>query len=92
VGLTHLPDNCLFATVNDNILKLTDIFNMPSVNDIQVQDYELKVFGAGLLGIDFAINQYVFVANFDDTTSGFGQLSSSGASADMLKLYFLGQS
>lgn len=52
----------IFATPRGNMLKLIDIYDEPTINDIQVDDYTVKVFGEGWLGIDFWINQLVLVS------------------------------
>lgn len=66
VGLEGLPDNLIFATADGNLLKLIDVIdNPPTITDTQVQDYVLKIFMEFHLGYDFAINEIVFVADFD---------------------------
>jgi hypothetical protein len=69
VGLEGLSDTIIFATPQDNMLRLVDVIdNPPTITDTQVQDYELKIFMEFHLGYDFAINEMVFVANFDGST------------------------
>lgn len=87
VQLDWLPDNYMFATLDGNMLKLIDLFNKPEINDIQIQDYDVKIFGEMEIGADFAINQLVFVANFAGNDSGFAAMG-SGAD-DLRKLYFV---
>ncbi len=66
VGLEGLPDNVIFATADGNMLKLIDVIdNPPTIIDTQVQDYVLKIFMEFHLGYDFAINEIVFVADFN---------------------------
>lgn len=60
--LSHMGDSdFIFATPKGNMLKLVDIFDQPMVNDVQVDDYTVKIFGEGWLGINFWINQLVLV-------------------------------
>jgi hypothetical protein len=87
IELPWLPDNYVFTTLDGNILKLVDYFNAPTVNDIQILDYDVKVFAEAEIGIDFAHNQLVFVANFNGAESGFAAMG-SGAE-DLRKLYFV---
>lgn len=69
VGLEDLPDDIIFSTHDQNMLKLIDVIdNPPTITDTQVQDYLLKIFMEFHLGYDFGINEIVFVANFDGTT------------------------
>lgn len=69
VGLENLADSIIFATPENNMLKLIDVIDTPpSITDTQIQDYTLKIFMEFHLGYDFAINEIVFVANFDGTT------------------------
>ena len=71
VGLENLDDEIMFATVDGNLLNLIDINEPPTITDIQVQDYKVKVFGEFWKGWDFLINEAVCVANFEDNTRGF---------------------
>lgn len=64
VGLVCLNgyDN-VFATPDENFLKLIDaVDNPPAINDIQVADYDVKVFMEFHLGIGFYINQMVIAS------------------------------
>lgn len=72
VGLENLDDTIMFATVDGNLLNLIDINEPPTITDIQVQDYKVKVFGEFWKGWDFLINEAVCVANFADNTRGLG--------------------
>lgn len=68
-----IPGNVIFTTVDGNLLRLIDIIDKPEVTDIQKQDYLLKLFMEFTLNYDFAINQLVFVGNFDgDAVRGLG--------------------
>lgn len=72
IGL-NIPDNVIFATVDGNMKKLIDVFDKPTITDVQKQDYILKVFAELTLGYDFAINELVFVGNFDaEAKKGLG--------------------
>lgn len=69
VGFEDFPDTLIFATTENNMLKLVDVFdNAPGIVMTQIQDYKLKIFMEFHLGYDFAINELVYVANFDGTT------------------------
>lgn len=70
VGLDHISDSTIFATVDGNLGRLIDVFDKPSVTDIQKQDYQLKVFMEGHLGYDFLINELAYVAVFDGSVKG----------------------
>lgn len=72
VGLDGIPDNLIFATVEDNMVRLIDVFDKPAVTDIQVQDYTVKIFMEFHLGYDFLINQLLYVAVFDGSDRGLG--------------------
>ena len=87
VQLDYLPDDVMFATIPGNMVRLVDYFNGPEINDIQVQDYTVKVFGEAEMGYNFALNQAVFVANFTNTDSGFAA-AGSGAAA-MRELFYV---
>ncbi|PQB08014.1 hypothetical protein BST83_13270 [Polaribacter filamentus] len=69
VGISDLNDNVVFCTHEENMLKLIDVIDNPAtITDTQVQDYDLKIFVEFSLGYDFAINEVIFVANFDGVT------------------------
>lgn len=69
VGFEDFPDDLIFSTTEGNMLKLIDVLdNPPGITMTQIQDYKLKIFMEFHLGYDFAINELVFVANFDGTT------------------------
>lgn len=72
VGLDNIPDTLIFATVEDNMVRLIDVFDKPAVTDIQVQDYTMKIFMEFHLGYDFLINQLLYVAVFDGSDRGLG--------------------
>lgn len=64
IGL-NIPEDILFSTVTGNMKKLIDVFDLPTITDVQKENYILKVFVEMTLGYDFAINELVFVGNFD---------------------------
>ena len=70
VGLDSIPDSLIFATVEENMIRLIDVFDKPAVTDIQIQDYLVKLFMEFWLGYDFAINELVYVAVFDGSDRG----------------------
>lgn len=70
VALDNLPDNVIFATIEDNLFRLIDVIDKPKVTDVQVLDYILKIFMDFHLGYDFAINQILFAAVFDGQERG----------------------
>lgn len=72
VGLANVPDSFFLATLNDNLMRLIDVFEKPTVTDIQKQDYVLKIFMDWFLGYDFAINELVYIAVFDGSPRGLG--------------------
>lgn len=60
-GLTKM-----IAWVDGNLFRLYDRKDNPAqIDDVQVQDYLMKIFIQFHLGYDFAINQYVFVETQD---------------------------
>jgi len=73
VGLNNIPDTLIFATVNDNMVRLIDVIDKPSVTDIQVQDYTVKIFMEFSLGYDFLINELLYVAVFDGSNRGLNK-------------------
>lgn len=60
-GLTKMT-----AWVDGNLFRLYDRKDNPAqIDDVQVQDYVMKIFIQFHLGYDFAVNQYVFVETSD---------------------------
>ena len=60
-GLTKMV-----AWVDGNLFRLYDRKDNPAqIDDVQVQDYLMKIFIQFHLGYDFAVNQYVFVETQD---------------------------
>lgn len=72
VGLHNVPDTFMVATVDGNMGRLIDIFDKPQVTDIQVLNYELKIFMDWHLGYDFLINELTYIAVFDGSDRGLG--------------------
>jgi hypothetical protein len=72
VGLSGVPDDFFVATIEGNLGRLIDVFDKPTVTDIQKQDYVLKIFMDWFLGYDFFINEITFVGVFDDSDRGLG--------------------
>lgn len=71
----EMPEGApMWCTIQDNLLKLVDKFNAPTVTDIQKQDYKLKIFMEFHLGVGFWTNQFVFVS----VPSGSGSGLASG--------------
>jgi len=70
VGL-DVSDSIMFAPVDGIMARLIDVFDKPQVNDVQVQDYVLKIFMDWFLGYDFLINELLYVAVFDGSKRGF---------------------
>ncbi|WP_313091900.1 hypothetical protein [Chryseobacterium flavum] len=60
-GLTKMV-----AWVDGNLFRLYDRKDNPAqIDDVQVQDYVMKIFIQFHLGFDFAVNQYVYVETSD---------------------------
>lgn len=76
----------MFATVEDNMFKLVgDIENPPMVTDVQIADYDVKLFMEWTLGIDFGVNECVFV---NDTSGDYDRgLNDAGKNT----LYYPGE-
>jgi hypothetical protein len=81
VGLNGIPDNLIFATVEENMIRLIDVFDKPAITDVQILDYIVKIFMEFWLGYDFMINELVYVAVFDGSDRGLGD-------DDMNALYY----
>ena len=62
VGVPGLKAGRLVAWIDGNLFRLYDRKDNPAqIDDVQVQDYKVKVFIQWHLGYDFAVNQGVFV-------------------------------
>ena len=66
VGVPGLKAGRIIAWVDGNLFRLYDRVDNPArINDVQVQDYLVKIFSEWHLGYDFAVNQYLFVETKD---------------------------
>lgn len=66
VGVPGLKKGRIIAWLDGNLFRLYDRVDNPArINDVQVQDYVVKIFSEWHLGYDFAVNQYVFVETSD---------------------------
>ena len=66
VGVPGMKPGRLLAWVDGNLFRLYDRKDNPAqIDDVQVQDYKVKIFIQFHLGYDFAVNQYVFVETHD---------------------------
>jgi len=72
VALPFIPDDLIFSTVDDNLVRLIDLFDMPEVTDVQTLDYTIKIFMEFWLGYEFLINELVYVAVYNDAPRGLG--------------------
>jgi hypothetical protein len=62
IGLQCLDGtDWIFSTTDGNFLALLDSLNSKGINDVQQQDYKLKIFMEWWFGIAFHTNQLVFV-------------------------------
>lgn len=60
----------IWATLDDNLLKLIDEFNFPGITSIQELDRSLKILMEFHLGYGFWTNQLVLVSDYGGTTRG----------------------
>ncbi len=74
-GLTKM-----IAWVDGNLFRLYDRKDNPAqIDDVQVQDYLMKIFIQFHLGYDFAVNQYVYVETSDaDKKRGLNNAEQNG--------------
>lgn len=71
IGLPSLNGtNIMFCTPLDNFLRLIDLFDKPTITDIQVLDYKVKLFFEWWDGVAFYMNQLVLVADIQTSGSG----------------------
>ncbi|GIM62004.1 hypothetical protein CAPN008_20540 [Capnocytophaga canis] len=62
VGVPGLKKGRLIAWFDGNLFRLYDRKDNPArIDDVQVQDYQVKIFSQWHLGYDFAVNEYLFV-------------------------------
>lgn len=81
VAIPGMETDDIFATTDQNFVRLIDIFDMPEITDVQKQDYKVKYFMEFWKGYDFLIDELVFVANYEDNIYGLGTESKN-------KLYY----
>lgn len=82
IGHEGLSDDVIFAALDGNLLNLIDVIdNPPKITDIQVLDYEVKIFMEFWKGYDFLINQAVCVGDFVGNVRGLGN-------DEQMKLYY----
>lgn len=80
IGLPSLNDtNVIFATPDENFLRLIDLNDEPIINDIQALDYKVKVFMEWWEGPAFYTNQMVVAGVIDGTIEG---LAPAGANEE----------
>nr|DAO47567.1 MAG TPA: hypothetical protein [Caudoviricetes sp.] len=66
VGVPGLKKGRIIAWYDGNFFRLYDRKDNPALlDDVQVQDYVVKLFSQWHLGYDFAVNQYLFVETAD---------------------------
>lgn len=66
VGVPGLKKGRLIAWYDGNLFRLYDRKDNPArIDDVQVQDYKVKIFSQWHLGYDFAVNEYLFVETQD---------------------------
>lgn len=66
VGVPGLKKGRIIAFYDGNLFRLYDRKDNPAkIDDVQVQDYKVKIFSQWHLGYDFAINEYLFVESQD---------------------------
>lgn len=86
VGLNSVPDDFFVATIEGNLCRLIDVFDKPTITDIQKHDYILKIFMDFFLGYDFMINEITYVGVFDDSDRGLGNAELNALYYDSEKL------
>lgn len=78
----------IFATPNENFLRLIDINDANVLNDVQVQDYVVKIFGGFWEGVGFWSNNLVVVAVPAGTHKGLGKGTDPAADKALTEKYF----
>jgi hypothetical protein len=78
----------IFATPNENFLRLIDINDANVLNDVQVLDYIVKIFGEFWEGVGFWSNQLVVVAVPGGLHKGLGQGIDATADQALTEKYF----
>lgn len=68
IGVPGMKPGRMVSWLDGNLFRLYDRKDNPAqIDDVQVQDYIMKIFIQFHLGYDFALNQYVFVETTDAT-------------------------
>jgi hypothetical protein len=78
----------IFGTPNENFLRLIDINDANVLNDVQVQDYTVKIFGEFWEGVGFWSNNLVVVAVPAGTHTGLGKGIDATADKALTEKYF----
>ena len=76
------------VTANENFLRLIDIADANVLNDVQVLDYTMKIFGEFWEGVGFWSNQLVVVAVPDGLHKGLGKGIDAAADKALTEKYF----
>ncbi|AMJ65036.1 hypothetical protein [Hymenobacter sp. PAMC 26628] len=82
--------NVIFATPDQNFLRLIDIIDEAVVTDVQVLDYVVKIFCEWWEGVGFWTNQLVVVAVPEGTHQGLGTGAVPADDAALNAKYFGG--
>ncbi|WBL25105.1 hypothetical protein [Zunongwangia sp. HGR-M22] len=81
VAIPGMETDDIFSTTENNFRRLIDVFDAPSITDVQKQDYKVKIFMEFWKGYDFLIEELVLLSNYTDATYGLG-------STEKNKLYY----
>lgn len=89
IGLPSLNGTTtIFATPDQNFLRLIDIVDEAVITDVQVLDYVVKIFMEWTEGMGFWTNQMVVVAVPAGTHKGLGTGADAAGDATLTKKYF----
>lgn len=89
IGLPSLNGtSIIFATPDQNFLRLIDIVDTAVITDVQVLDYQVKIFMEWWEGVGFWTNQMVVVAVPAGTHKGLGTGADAVADAAATTKYF----
>lgn len=91
IGHDDLADDVIFATVDGNMLKLIDILDKdPVFNDVQTQDYKVKLFGEFERGYSLLLPQATCVMDFTGNVLGLGDAVKEvdGVDIPQMELYY----
>lgn len=66
IPLDYADSQTMFATPNGNMVRMIDVIDAerPAVTDVQVENYDVKVFMEFTIGYGFVFNQMVCVATY----------------------------